>query len=206
MPNSQSKTTGPQLIQSLQRMPQQAAAWLCGMTARSLRDQVDAPRNSDGTYDAQSLVGWMARRSARAELTDDEVERIYCVATLVHEPAYHLLAEVVGMLRSLVRKYGDIAHTTFSVVLLERWSWCVDHFPDTWGHRTEEEVRHDEEEKQTRQLEHELREELRLQLKVAVVCPRCHMLRRGRKWIKADPPSGWVVENEDCPTCNPDAY
>ncbi|MEN9317321.1 MAG: Phage packaging protein Nu1 [Pseudomonadota bacterium] len=41
---------------------QQQAAALLGVTARSLRDWADAPRNGDGTYDGPMLVQWYVAR------------------------------------------------------------------------------------------------------------------------------------------------
>jgi hypothetical protein len=46
----------------LKSLPQNAAADLVGMSARSFRD-TDAPRNSDGSYDAKALVVWVQQRS-----------------------------------------------------------------------------------------------------------------------------------------------
>lgn len=47
---------------ALGALNQQQAASLLGVTARSLRDWADAPRNGDGTYDGPQLVGWYVAR------------------------------------------------------------------------------------------------------------------------------------------------
>jgi hypothetical protein len=52
--------TSSQQIQALQHLSQQAAGWLAGVTARTLRDHADFPRDSRGHYDARQVVKWCA--------------------------------------------------------------------------------------------------------------------------------------------------
>lgn len=60
----------------LERLNQQQAALLIGVTSRTLRDWADAPRNRDGTYHGPDLVQWLiARRGADAEF-DDQRQRL----------------------------------------------------------------------------------------------------------------------------------
>ena len=47
----------------LERLNQQQIAWICGVTARSVRDWADGPRNADGTYNAQEFVQWFINRT-----------------------------------------------------------------------------------------------------------------------------------------------
>lgn len=47
----------------LERLNQQQIAWICGVTARSVRDWADGPRNADGTYNAQEFVQWFITRT-----------------------------------------------------------------------------------------------------------------------------------------------
>jgi phage terminase Nu1 subunit (DNA packaging protein) len=49
----------------LRRLNQQQAAYILGVTSRSLRDWPDAPRNDDGTYDAAPLVAWWLERDGK---------------------------------------------------------------------------------------------------------------------------------------------
>jgi hypothetical protein len=42
----------------MESLSQGSAAWLMGVKPRTLRDRQAAPRNTDGTYNAQSLVAW----------------------------------------------------------------------------------------------------------------------------------------------------
>ena len=48
----------------LTRLNQQQIAFICGVTSRSVRDWADAPRNSDGTYNAQEFIAWFVQRSS----------------------------------------------------------------------------------------------------------------------------------------------
>ena len=48
----------------LTRLNQQQIAFICGVTSRSVRDWADAPRNSDGTYNAQEFIAWFIQRSS----------------------------------------------------------------------------------------------------------------------------------------------
>lgn len=50
--------TIPELVRAMAGLPQGAAAWLFGVSPRTLRDRSMAPRNADGTYNAQDLVAW----------------------------------------------------------------------------------------------------------------------------------------------------
>lgn len=45
-------------VQMMKKLNQQAAGWLIGVPVRTLRDWPEAPRCSDGTYDAAALVAW----------------------------------------------------------------------------------------------------------------------------------------------------
>jgi len=48
----------------LTKLNQQQIAFICGVTSRSIRDWADAPRNADGTYNAQEFVAWFLQRSS----------------------------------------------------------------------------------------------------------------------------------------------
>lgn len=51
-------------IHELQHLAQQSAAWLCGVSPRTIRDWTAAglPRAEDGTYDAKELIAFLCRR------------------------------------------------------------------------------------------------------------------------------------------------
>lgn len=48
--------SGAEQIVVLKSLKQQGAAWLLNVTARTLRDHPEVPRNSDGSYDAQGVA------------------------------------------------------------------------------------------------------------------------------------------------------
>jgi phage terminase Nu1 subunit (DNA packaging protein) len=52
----------------IHNLNQRTAAELIGVTARTLRDWTDAPRNADNSYDGTALVRWLVRREAGVEL------------------------------------------------------------------------------------------------------------------------------------------
>jgi len=54
---------------------QQQAAWLLGVTSRTLRDWPDAPRCADGSYDGRALVAWAVARSGGSENTEHPTQR-----------------------------------------------------------------------------------------------------------------------------------
>lgn len=49
----------------LGKLRQDPAAWALGVTSRTLRDAVDAPRLPDGTYNLQLLLAWWMEREKR---------------------------------------------------------------------------------------------------------------------------------------------
>lgn len=51
----------------LSRLPQSSAAWALGVTSRTLRDAVDAPRLADGRYDLRVLLAWWIEREKRKQ-------------------------------------------------------------------------------------------------------------------------------------------
>jgi phage terminase Nu1 subunit (DNA packaging protein) len=59
----------------LRKLNQQDAAYILGVTSRSLRDWADAPRNDDGTYDAQALVRWRTEKLEGSGTLDLNAER-----------------------------------------------------------------------------------------------------------------------------------
>jgi phage terminase Nu1 subunit (DNA packaging protein) len=43
----------------LEALPQVLAAWLLGISPRTLRDKVECPRNPNGSYSARAIVEWV---------------------------------------------------------------------------------------------------------------------------------------------------
>lgn len=56
----------------LARLNQQQVAYLLGVTARTVRDWADAPRNIDGSYDARAVVAWFTAKQGPATDADGE--------------------------------------------------------------------------------------------------------------------------------------
>lgn len=65
------------LIQSLQQAPQAVAAWITGVSVRTLRDATDAPRNGDGSYNIRSLIGWRIAKERAALAINREDPLMY---------------------------------------------------------------------------------------------------------------------------------
>lgn len=166
-----------------------------------MRDRLDVPRNDDGSYDARAVAEWSVGRRQLVDMTDAEVERCYCIADLLHEASYELSGSVVATIRGLQTKYGERALATFGSVLLERWSYTVDRYPEDWRPPTDEEQQRYEREEQERQRAKDLDDAARAELRVAFVCDRCQKLRRGRRWVDEEPPVGYVVTDDVCPAC-----
>ena len=90
----------------LARVNQQQAAYLLGVTARSLRDWPEAPRNGDGTYDAQALVRWFVQRNAAANEFDNQRERLAAAqAEKVETENAQRRGEIV-ITSAVVREFG----------------------------------------------------------------------------------------------------
>lgn len=53
------------LTEVLSHLSQAIAAWILGVSSRTLRELVDAPRQTDGTYDLRPLLAWWVEREKR---------------------------------------------------------------------------------------------------------------------------------------------
>lgn len=201
MPKTTPKKRADQIIRSMQRLPQSVAAWLVNLSPRALRDHATCPRNDDGTYDAKAVAAWSVGRRELAELTDEEIEKCYCISDLLHEASYDLSGSVVRAIRDLEAKYGDRALATFAAVFMERWSWTVDHHPEDWRPASSEARREWARRNEEIKREGTERDEATADLRVAFVCDGCGKLRRGRRWIDEEPPAGHIVTDDICPTC-----
>jgi len=60
------RTTTSEQIEAMQHLGQAAAAWLAGVSPRSLRDSA-CPRNADGTYDGHAVAEWSRNESSDAD-------------------------------------------------------------------------------------------------------------------------------------------
>ena len=109
----------------MQRLTQGAAAWLAGISPRSLRDVPDIPRAADGTYSGQDIVKWAAGRIAPPELNDgEEIERLLLVAERTHyadeEAARRGSFHHLGALQ---QARGDGGLLLLFRLILDEWRW-----------------------------------------------------------------------------------
>lgn len=58
-------------IAIMQSLTQQAAGWLVGMSDRNLK-RLDAPRGTDGKYNARDMCRWAANRAAKPERAEGD--------------------------------------------------------------------------------------------------------------------------------------
>lgn len=182
-------------IQCMTTLSQPAAAWLAGLSGRSLRDAADLRRAADGTYDARDVLAWAARRIPRPELADNELERLLLVAEHVTPARDVYLDAMVQAMDALNAKYGEQVLLSLFDLVLSGWREQVEDYrriaaDPEYQRRTAEAERREAEE-----------EAARTRLEIAVTCEYCNRLRRGRKWVNAKPPQGYATVKWLCPTC-----
>jgi len=191
--------TGTQQIEALRSLNQQAAAWLVGISARALRDRVDAPRNPDGSYDAQQLVAWNQARIQPPELTDDEYERLLLIQDFAFERVLDgQIIAVMETMTELARRYGDAGILAMGRVFLDVWREQEACYRDNYREPTPAELERQEAERRRAEAHDLAIAELRL----VIQCERCKKLRHGRRWMEGSPPAGYVVITGPCPRCN----
>ena len=194
----QTAKTAHQQILVLQNLSQAAAAWLVGTDGRTLRDHAEIPRDEAGKYNAQDLLAWSASRLPAAELSEDEVER---TLTAIDELTYGLeesAHEILERIDELVDRYGEAGMVAFARELVD----AIRHIADMWPltpaeHLTASQIRAEVEEETRRQIEQHGLDALDR----ATICDTCGRLRRGRRWAKTAPPSGFEVRKDTCPDC-----
>lgn len=194
--------SGAEQIVVLKSLKQQGAAWLLNVTARTLRDHPEVPRNSDGSYDARALLTSGLQTTALPEVHPDEVEKILQIgewlgmaSTLDSDGC---LLTVISLAKSLAERHGNAGLAMFASILLESWQDVT----TGWGREpTETELREKLESEFRDRLDREQQARLRRQFRVTFVCERCNRFRRGREWNKGRVPMGHVKLETICPTC-----
>jgi len=189
-------TTVEEQISMMEHLKQKPAAWLAGISPRSLRDALSVRRNADGTYDARFILQWAAARvPEQANLSDVDLERLLVLAAMISVRTDQQQAAAVELLDGLRAKYGDGALVCFVDLLMEEWRAGVE---------LEDNLAVDPE-YERRQAEHARRMEEEQQavdeLRICVQCD-CGRVRRGRRWVQAVPPAGHKVIVDICPSCN----
>ncbi len=208
------KMTGPEQTAMLKRLNQQAAAFLVGVTARTLRDRTDAPRNEDGTYNGPELIAWWRNQLPRPSLSDDDLERLLVVRDVVSEKFLGLddaiLYSILDAMDDLRAKYGENTLIVLVELLLAEWRDLAHDTSraEAFYIPTEAEIREQILErfdgKVAERMTKRQADVARKRLHIAIVCGGCGKLRRGRQWTKAEPPEGYAVGIEYeilCPAC-----
>lgn len=190
--------TSAEQIAVMERLSQPAAAWLVGVSARTLRDHA-IPRAEDNRYNAGELLTWAAGRIPAPEmLTDDEWERLLTIGELYVAETGLAVGPIADFLTELRDKYGDAGLAAFARGLLEYCESEADAGPERYREPTPGELRAEVE----RRLQEEQRHRAFDRLDIAVVCEGCGRLRRGRRWVKQQPARGFAVVKDACPSCD----
>lgn len=90
----------------MRNLTQQQAAYLLGITARTLRDWSDAPRNPDRSYDGQALVRWMLERDPAGEYEDQRQRLAAAQAEKVERENLVRAGELIEV-PEVVRGWGE---------------------------------------------------------------------------------------------------
>ncbi len=186
--------TAQQQIAVLKTLKQQAAAHLVGLTARVLRDHVDAPRDDDGLYDACALTEWAGLRVGQRALDDDAFESLLLIAEQTIPSG--CIFEAARRVQSIRDDYGQRGLLAIAEMLVERWIVEADEtnpLTKTEAQEIDGYIK--------RATESAIHSFAHRNLRVVSVCEVCEKLRHGRRWIKAAPPSGYVVMHDICPAC-----
>lgn len=190
------KLTGAQQIEVLKNLTQQGAAFLLGLSPRCLRDHPESPRSADGTYDARALLSSGMLHRDLPELSVDELEKAFAVA---EEFVHQITPPILRFMRGIRERHSDAGLSAVLVVMLDYWAELVD---DNETEPTDQQIREKLESEIDARLQSAQRDRLHQQLKVAVRCEHCGKLRRGREWLKARTPVGYVEAGSICPSCD----
>lgn len=205
MPKKAAKNTASETVRAMKSLGQAPAAWLIGMSARSLRDNPDAPRDDAGRYNAQELVEWATKRLPRPELTESEQEQLMLVADVLREAMAHTNeCMAVGMhdvLLSIFDKHGGEGLLDFIDILLTQWRADAARFRNDLAPTTEEGWQR----KVAAEIDARRKDEAdflqRSHLRIVKVCSDCQRVRRAGRWVKAAPPLDHAVDETWCPQC-----
>ena len=94
-------------VETMEHLSQASAAWLCGLSPRTLRDAADLQRAADGSYSGRDVLAWFAGRIGRPELTDDEWERLTIVAELITPERDAYLCAMMDAIDGLREAHGE---------------------------------------------------------------------------------------------------
>ena len=179
----------------LTALSQQPAAFMLGLSPRTLRDS-DAPRTDSGNYDGRELVKWATGRIKRPDLADEHIERIMVAVDEVIGDLFGY-AGLLSTLNELQNEYGDGGPLAFVEHLVVALRAEVEHHPVAAKPLTAGGLAGLVE---AAQRQHDAAA-ARTLLRLAVVCEDCGKLRRGRSWVAETPPAGFDIRKDLCPAC-----
>ncbi len=193
--------SGPQQIIVMKSLTQEAAAWLLGVTARTLRDHSHTvERNADDSYDARAVVSSGLLKAEPPELSPDEQEKCIRAAEFLTSDYCVVSPAIMRLIRELEEKYGDRGLAEFVRLVRETW---VEDYQATENDPplpSESELRRQIEERVEADLRASLEGNTKFRLKQGVECDSCGKVRRGRQWVTAK-----ITESclgGTCPTCH----
>ncbi len=188
--------SAPEQVHVVQNLKQQAAAFLAGVSARTLRDHPQIPRHRDGSYDGRQIVKWAKSRVAMDDVDDTILERILIAIERIYPDCR---APYVELVDDLVDEYGDLGYGYLGRALAELWRESYSFKRDDKYCRPPSDKELDGLNKDERRILIERRACLGLRIKA--VCEKCGKVRHGRKWLTASVPEGFATVIDLCPRC-----
>ncbi|MBI1348799.1 hypothetical protein GC163_21205 [bacterium] len=180
MPKVKSATeanTGPAAeIAVLERLSQPAAAWLAGVSPRTLRDHPEIPRHTDGTYDARDVVSFARGPAKLPEMDDDQLEQLLCIAENFNSET---IAKNRAAILALVEDLGGDENLALAAVGLALWNELLDAigtYPEFYEFGP-------------------------ANFRQSAICMTCKRVRNGSRWLDQDPPRGNKPLGAYCPKC-----
>ena len=191
-----SELSSPEQVHVLQCLKQQSAAFLAGVSARTLRDHPQIPRHRDGSYDGRQIVKWVKTRVAMDDVDETILERILVAIEQIPQDCK---APYVELVDDLIDEYGDLGYGYLGRVLAEMWreSYSFDR-DDKYCRPPSDKELNGLNESERRIL---IEQRARFGLRIKAVCERCGNVRHGRKWSTANVPEGFATIGDLCPRC-----
>ena len=177
VPGDITDATATEIAERLTALPQVVAAWLVGVSPRTLRDRISVPRNSNGTYDARALLQWELTHCSAARLNDQQREACWLIGSMLTEA----LCPVLGALHQLLHTLGGGPDARAAVLAM-----LIDY--------AEIEIEVSGEHLPNRPPS----------INLVLVCAQCGKMRTGSRWTEETPPAGVTVDDhQKCPKCSP---
>ncbi len=195
--------SGPQQIIVMKSLTQEAAAWLLGVTSRTLRHHSGKiTRHADDSYDARAVVSSGLLKAEPPELSPDEQESCIRAAEFLTGDYCVVSPAVMRLIRELEEKHGDRGLAEFVKLVRETWIedyQATDRDPPL---PSEAELRRQIEEQVETTLRSRLKWNADARLKRGVECESCGKVRRGRQWVTAKAKADEHCLLGTCPSCH----